>query len=104
MPPGPCGGSRHEQASPPSRHRLAEDGEDSPEAPRLSRCGQDPGLSPPSYPRGLGGFPLQTRVLLFTVVGWRHRLGRQESEETREMVKDREAWRAAVRGVAKSRI
>ena len=36
-------------------------------------------------------------------VGWRHRLNARESEQIRETVKDREAWRAAVHGVARSR-
>ena len=33
-----------------------------------------------------------------------HRLDGHEFEETREIVKDREAWRAAVHGVAKSQM
>ena len=36
------------------------------------------------------------------VVGWHHRLNGHESEKTLEIVKDREAWHAAVHGVAKS--
>ena len=36
------------------------------------------------------------------MVGWHHRLDGHEFEETREIVKDREAWRAAVHGVANS--
>ena len=36
-------------------------------------------------------------------VGWHHQLNGQEFEQLREMVKDWEAWRAAVHGVAKSR-
>jgi len=34
---------------------------------------------------------------------WHHRLDGREFEELREMVMDREAWRAMIRGVAKSR-
>ena len=38
------------------------------------------------------------------IVGWHHQLNGQESEQTLwEMVKDREAWRAAVHGVTKRR-
>ena len=36
------------------------------------------------------------------MVGWHHRLNGHEFEQTLEMVKDREAWCAAVHGVAKS--
>ena len=36
------------------------------------------------------------------MVGWHHWLSRHEFEKLRKMVKDREAWRAAVHGVAKS--
>ena len=36
------------------------------------------------------------------MVGWHHRLNGHEFQQTAEMVKDREAWRAAVHGVAKS--
>ena len=36
------------------------------------------------------------------MVGWLHRLNGHEFEQTQEMVKDKEAWRAAVHGVAKS--
>ena len=36
------------------------------------------------------------------MVGWHHQLNRHELEQTLEMVKDREAWRAAVHGVTKS--
>ena len=36
------------------------------------------------------------------VVGWHHRLNGHEFEQLQEMVKDREAWSAAVLGVAKS--
>ena len=35
-------------------------------------------------------------------VGWHHRLNGHEFEQTTEMVKDREAWRAAVHGATKS--
>ena len=38
------------------------------------------------------------------MVGWYHRLNGHEFEQTlQEMVKDREAWRAAVQRVANSR-
>ena len=37
------------------------------------------------------------------MVGWHHQLNGHEFEQTPEVVKDREAWRATVRGVAKSR-
>ena len=33
------------------------------------------------------------------MVGWYHQLNRLEFEQTREMVKDREAWHAAVHWV-----
>ena len=36
------------------------------------------------------------------MVGWHHRLTGREFEQAPGMVKDREAWRAAVHGVAKS--
>ena len=36
------------------------------------------------------------------MVGWHHRLNGLKFKKIREMVKDREAWRAAVRGVAES--
>ena len=35
--------------------------------------------------------------------GWHHRLDGHEFENLQEMVKDREAWCAAVHGIAKSR-
>ena len=36
------------------------------------------------------------------MVGWYHQLNGQEFEKAQEMVKDREAWHAAVHGLAKS--
>ena len=36
------------------------------------------------------------------MVGWHHRLNGHEFEQSPETVKDREAWRAAVHGVAES--
>ena len=36
------------------------------------------------------------------MVGWHHRLNGHEFEQLREMVKDGEAWRAAVHGVTNS--
>ena len=36
------------------------------------------------------------------MAGWHHQLDGHESEQTPAMVKDREAWRARVHGVAKS--
>ena len=35
------------------------------------------------------------------MVGWHHRRNRNESEQTPEVAKDREAWCAAVHGVEK---
>ena len=37
------------------------------------------------------------------MVGWQHQFNGHEFEQTQEIVKDREAWYAAVPGVAKSR-
>ena len=37
------------------------------------------------------------------MVGWHHRLDAHEFGELRELVMDREAWRAAIHGVAKNR-
>ena len=36
------------------------------------------------------------------MVGWHHQLDGHEFEQFQEMVKDREDWRAAVYGVARS--
>ena len=36
------------------------------------------------------------------MTGWHHQLSGHEFEQIREIVEDREAWRAAVHGVAKS--
>ena len=36
------------------------------------------------------------------MVGWHHQLDGHESERVSELVMDREAWHAAIHGVAKS--
>ena len=36
------------------------------------------------------------------MVGWHHQLNGHEFEQTLELLMDREAWRTAVHGVAKS--
>ena len=36
------------------------------------------------------------------MVEWHHQLNGHEFEQTQELVKDREAWRATVRGVTKT--
>ena len=38
------------------------------------------------------------------MVGWDHRINGHECEQALVMVKDREAWRGEVHGVAKSQI
>ena len=37
------------------------------------------------------------------MAGWHHRLDGRELSELQELVMDREAWRSAIHGVAKSR-
>ena len=37
------------------------------------------------------------------MAGWHHRLDGRSLSELRELVMDREAWRAAIHGVAKTR-
>ena len=37
------------------------------------------------------------------MAGWHHQLNGHEFEKLQEMVKDREAWRAAIHGAAESR-
>ena len=41
-------------------------------------------------------------VTEYNIFGWHHQLNAYEFEQTLEIVKDREAWRAAVHGVTKS--
>ena len=36
------------------------------------------------------------------MAGWHHRLNMYEFEQTLEIVKDREAWCAAIQGIAKN--
>ena len=36
------------------------------------------------------------------MIGWHHRLNGHEFEQAPKIVKDREAWRTAVHGLAKS--
>ena len=36
------------------------------------------------------------------MAGWHHRLDRQELSQLQEFVMDREAWRAAIHGIARS--
>ena len=36
------------------------------------------------------------------MVGWHHRLNGYEFEQLQEIVKDRETWRSAIHGVARS--
>ena len=38
----------------------------------------------------------------YEMVGWHHQLNRHEFEQAPGVMMDREAWRAAVHGVAKS--
>ena len=44
----------------------------------------------------------QKRVTEDEMVGWHHQLNEHEFEQAPELVKDREAWHAAVHGVVKS--
>ena len=52
---------------------------------------------------GGDGRQKEKRAAESETVRWHHRLNARESEQIREIVKDREAWRAAVHGVARSR-
>ena len=45
----------------------------------------------------------EKRVTEYEMVGWHHQLNGRESEQTQGVSEGREAWRAAVRGVTKSR-
>ena len=44
----------------------------------------------------------ETGVTEDEMAGWHHQLNGHEFQQTAEMVKDREAWHAAVHGVVKS--
>ena len=46
---------------------------------------------------------IKNQSWIITTVGWHHRLSAHESEQTPEMVRVGEAWRAAVHGIAESR-
>ena len=48
------------------------------------------------------GGPEEKGVTEDKMVGWHHRLNEHEFEQPQEIVKDKEAWHAAVHEVAKS--